>query len=102
VLSAGLHANVLGCCNGLLHGYTAEVRVGTESFPVAACITGASKRSRNRTKHDLGSLGSKLLAHSVAALVHDVFVPCGAGTDARGKDACVVCYTDGERTILET
>jgi hypothetical protein len=102
VLSTSLDTSILGRDDGLLHGYTAEVRVGTESFPVSPCIAGTSERSCDRTEEDLCALSPKLLAHGVAALVHNVLIPCCTDADACGEDTCVVCNTESKRTVVET
>lgn len=53
-------------------------------------------------KEDVGTLGPELLSHSVSSLVEDVLVPRSSNRNTSREDTGVVCYTDGQRTILET
>lgn len=52
-------------------------------------------------KEDVSTLGPELLSHGISTLVEDVLVPRSSNRNTSREDAGVVCYTDGQRTILK-
>src|SRR5690242_8859052 len=79
VLCGGLDTGILVTSDGLLHGDTREVGIGSKAFPITASIGGTTERSGNGTERNVSALGPELLTHSVSTLMEQFPVP-GSGS----------------------
>jgi hypothetical protein len=102
MLRSGLDTGILVAADGLLHGDTGQVGVGSETLPVAARIGRASEGTSDRTEDNMGSLGLELLAHGIPTLVQDISIPGRCDGDTSREDRGIVGYTDGQGTVLQT
>lgn len=77
-------------------------RVGTETLPTPSIAWFASYRPDGRTKIDIATFASELLADGHPTLIHQALIESRPCSYTRREDGAVVCLSYAERRVLDT
>lgn len=75
VFRSGDDSNALHALYRLSHGHASQPRVGRETLPVATTGGISSQGARDRRKHDINTLVSKLLTDGLSLAENQVSIP---------------------------
>lgn len=102
MLSSSNNTGILDTLDALSNANTGQDGVGGEALPIPATFRGAAERASDGAKSNVHTLALELLAHGLAAAVHQTPVKRRGGGLAGREDGVVIPETDAHGGILQT